>query len=55
MTEADNLGPSTVNIHVFQVRLNKFLYKIGIYGSLRLSRFEKICSRHLEFQRHFLK
>ena len=55
MTEADNLGPSTVNTHVFQVRLNKFLNKIGIYSSLRLSRFQKICSRHLEFQGHFLE
>ena len=32
---------------IFQVRLNRFLQKIDIYSSFRLSRFKKIYSRHL--------
>ena len=35
-----------IRTYVFQVRLNKFLNKISICSSFRLSRFQKICSRH---------
>ena len=36
-----------IKTKIFQVRLNRFLYKIGICSSFRLSRFQKISFSHL--------